>query len=165
MGSIAVYVDGSQVKASRAPGSSHLRIEVEDKFCILSARVKRIFPLSSADEYYSLQTENDEEAAILKSIEGTDEETRKLIQDEFDRRYFSPKITKINAVKSVPGMWSFDVDTNRGSIIFYVRNWRDNSYEVESGRWHITSVDGQRFEIENLDALDQKSQSLVEQLL
>lgn len=161
----SLYVEGSQVKASAAPGSSHLRLEIDGHFCIVSARIKRIFPLTDPTGYFSLQTEDDEEAAILRGLSGADEETRRLIEAEFDRRYFSPKITRIKAVKSVPGMWSFDVETNRGDLTFYVRNWRENSHEIETGRWHITSVDGQRFEIEDIDQLDKRSQTLIEQLL
>lgn len=165
MSSEAIYIGGDRLKASRVEGSSHLRLEIQDYLCVLSARVKRVFPLSDPDRYYSIQTEDDKEVAILTSLNGADGETAALVKEEFDRRYFSPKITQILAVKSVPGMWSFHVNTNRGEITFYVRNWRENSHEIESGRWHITSVDGQRFEIEDLDQLDRKSQTLVEQLL
>ena len=62
-------------------------------------------------------------------------------------------------------MWKFDVDTDRGSSDFYVRNWRDSAYELTRGRWQITSVDGGRYEIKNLDDLDERSQILIEQLL
>lgn len=165
MSSEAIYIKGSQLRANRVEGSSHLRLEIEEQVCILSARVKRIFPLSDPNRYFSIQTEDDKEVAILTSLDGADDQTHRLLIEEFDRRYFSPKITQILEVKSVPGMWSFHVNTNRGEITFYVRNWRENSHEIESGRWHITSVDGQRFEIEDLDALDRKSQTLVEQLL
>ncbi len=165
MNSEALYCEGAQIKASRVDGSSHLRIEIVDQFCVISARIKRVFPLSDPENYFSIQTEDDKEVAILKTLDGTEPETLKLLEEEFDRRYFSPKITQILAVKSVPGMWSFHVKTNRGEITFFVRNWRENSHEIESGRWHITAVDGQRFEIEDLDQLDKHSQALVEQLL
>ena len=62
-------------------------------------------------------------------------------------------------------MWKFDVETTRGHSDFFVRNWRDNAHELNSGRWQITSVDGGRYEILNLDDLDEKSQILIEQLL
>jgi len=158
------YLDGTQIKLTQEEGAFHLRIEILDDQCILSGRIKRIFPLSSANEYFSVQNSDDEEVAILRSLNGLDPESRALVDKELDRRYFSPLITKINSVKQVPGMWSFDVETNRGPIVFHVRNWRENSYEVETNRWHITSVDGQRFEILDLDALDKPSQKLVENL-
>ena len=159
------YITADQIKVWREEGASHLTIEIEGMQSILGARIKRVFPLSSPDQFFSIQNAEDDEVVILKSLDGASEDARKLIEEELDRRYFSPVISKINHVKSVPGMWSFDVETNRGPIVFYVRNWRESSYEVETNRWHITSVDGERFEIKDLDALDKRSQKLIEQLL
>lgn len=159
------YRDGSEIRAWRVPGSSHLRIEVIDDQVILSGRVKRFFPLSSPDQFYSIQTSDDKEVCVVRNIESCDEQSKALIDEELDRRYFSPRISRIRDFKVVPGMLSFDVDTNRGQIEFYVRNWRDSSYEIEPGRWHITSVDGIRFEIPDLNALDKKSQWFLERLL
>lgn len=142
-----------------------MRLEIVDERVVLGARIKRAYPLSSPQQYFSIQDSEDEEIAMLRDLSGCDEPTRALIEEELDRRYFSPRILRIMNVKTVPGMWSFDVSTNRGDIEFFVRNWRDSSVEIEPGRWHITSVDGQRFEIPNIDALDGKSQKLLEQLL
>lgn len=153
------------MRAWRVPGSSHLRVEVKDDQVVLFANLKRFFPLSSPDGYYSLQTADDKEVCTIRSLETCDGETRSLFEEELDRRYFSPRIEKIIHLKIVPGMLSFLVDTNRGQIEFYVRNWRDSSYEIESGRWHITSVDGVRFEIPDLNKLDQRSQRFLDRLL
>jgi len=159
------YRDGSDIRVWRVPGSSHLRVEVKDDQVVLSARVKRFFPLSSPDEYYSIQTADDKEVCVVRSLDTCDADSQALIKEELDRRYFSPRISRIVDFKVVPGMLSFNVDTNRGQIEFYVRNWRDSSYEIEPGRWHITSVDGIRFEIPDLNALDRKSQWFLERLL
>ena len=159
------YRDGSEIRAWRVPGSSHLRVEVVDDQVVLSARIKRFFPLSSPDNYYSVQTADDKEVCVVRSLDSCDERTKGLITQELDRRYFSPRISRIRDFKVVPGMLSFNVETNRGQIEFYVRNWRDSSYEIEPGRWHITSVDGIRFEIPDLNELDRKSQWFLERLL
>lgn len=159
------YVEGSEIRAWRVDGSSHLRVEVFGDQVILSARVKKFFPLSSPDGYYSLQTADDKEVCIIRSLESCDDDTRELLEEELDRRYFSPQIQRIASLKVVPGMLSFAVETNRGPIEFYVRNWRDSSYEIEPGRWHIISVDGIRFEIADLFKLDQRSQRLVDRLI
>jgi hypothetical protein len=159
------YREGKDIKAWRVPGSSHLRIELIDDQVILSARIKRFFPLSSPDQFFSIQTADDKEVCVIRKIESCDAETLALITEELDRRYFSPQISRIAEFKTVPGMLSFKVETNRGPIEFYVRNWRDSSYEVEPGRWHITSVDGIRFEIPDLSKLDRRSQWFLERLL
>jgi hypothetical protein len=159
------YVDAAQVRATRPSGAAHLRVELVDDQVILHARVKRAFPLSKPREFLSLQTSDNKEVAVLRSMDGLDPETTKLFEAELDRRYFTPVIQRINVLRQEAGMWRFVVETQRGTAEFYVRNWRDNAHEIKLGRWQINSVDGGRFEIENLEALDKQSQSLMDQLL
>jgi hypothetical protein len=57
------------------------------------------------------------------------------------------------------------VRTQRGPSEFYVRNWRDSGFEISPNRWQIHSVDGGRYDIPDLGALDARSQKLMLQLL
>lgn len=161
----ARYITGKELKIWRFGSGPQLRAEIDGYACILSAKLKRVFPLSATDQYFSIQDVDDKELAILKSKEGLEADSLAILEAELDRRYYSPQITRIKDLKIVPGMLSFDVETNRGDTVFFVRNWRESSHEIETFRWHITSVDGQRFEIPDLNLLDRRSQSLVEQLL
>jgi hypothetical protein len=158
------YLDPVSVRAWVPEGGSHLRVELADRQVVLSARVKRIFPLSSEGRYLSLQDGANREIGILRSMEGLDVETRRLFEQELDRRYFSPKILRIDVLRLEASMWRFVVETHRGPAEFYVRNWRDSAHEIGNGRWQITSVDGQRFEIPQAGQLDERSQLLLEQL-
>jgi hypothetical protein len=159
------YIDGHELRVARPEGSAHLCIEIFDHVSILAARVKRLFPLSHEHEYLSIQDAGGTEFAILRSADGLDEESQRLLAEELDRRYFSPKVSRIRSLRPEAGMWQFIVDTQRGQGDFYVRNWRDSAHEVSPGRWQIHSVDGQRFEIERLEGMDDRSQTLLEQLL
>lgn len=157
-------MDGHRLRASRADGADNLRIEIEGDRCILDAIIRRAFPLTKPTEFLSIQDAGGGEVGVLRSLDGLDNESRKLIEHELDRRYFTPEILQLRALKQEGGMWTFDVVTSRGATEFYVRNWRDSSHEVSPGRFVIQSVDGQRFEVPNFDALDTRSQTLIEQL-
>lgn len=157
-------MDGHRLRASRADGADNLRIEIEGDRCILDAIIRRAFPLTKPTEFLSIQDAGGGEVGVLRSLDGLDNESRKLIEQELDRRYFTPEILQLRALKQEGGMWTFDVVTSRGATEFYVRNWRDSSHEVSPGRFVIQSVDGQRFEVPNFDALDTRSQTLIEQL-
>jgi hypothetical protein len=159
------YVEGRQLRVTRPSGGVHLRLEIENDRCIPNARVRRSFPLSSPVDYLSLQGADGKEIAMLRSLDGVAPDSRRLIDEELDRRYFTPHIERIEALKSEAGMWKFNVDTQRGPAEFYVRNWRDSAVEISRGRWQIMSVDGGRFEILDLDALDPHSLRLLDQLL
>lgn len=158
-------LQGSDIRAWRPPGATHLRVQIADERVILSARIRRLFPLSSPDKHLSIQDREGTEAGIVNGFEGMDSESRKLIEEDLDRRYFTPILEQLDEVEQQKGMWRFAGKTQRGSVEFYVRNWRDSSHELTPNRWHILSVEGQRYEIEDLDKLDDKSQRLLEQLL
>lgn len=159
------FIKGGDVRFWRPAGAVHLRAEIAGDRTILSARVKRVFPLSNPNGFLSIQDDAEKEVGIVESIEEFETESRKLVAEELDRRYFTPRISRIDQLKQDAGMWKFNVETQRGTAEFYVRNWRDSAHETAAGRWQINSVDGQRFEIESVEALDGRSQALLEQLL
>jgi hypothetical protein len=161
----ARYIEPSDVRLFYPPNSSHPRAEIAGDRCLLSVRVKRVFPLSKPDSFYSLQDSSDKEVGIIRSLEGMDAESQKVVEKELDRRYYTPHIERIDVLRHDGGMWLFVVQTQRGKDDFYVRNWRDNSHEIQPGRWQILSVDGRRFEIPKIEDLDARSQHLLEQLL
>jgi hypothetical protein len=158
------YVSGNQIKLSRREDSLFLDCLIGEDL-VSNIHLVRAFPLSKPFEMISIRDAENKEFGIIESIEGLESESKKLAEDELDRRYFTPAITKINTLKNEASMWRFDVETTRGHSDFFVRNWRDNAHELTSGRWQITSVDGGRYEILNLDELDERSQILIEQLL
>lgn len=159
------YVEGSALRAMRPEGAIHLRLEIEGDLCIPNARVRRAFPLSTPQEFLSIQGADGKEIAMLKSLYGVERDTLRLLEEELDRRYFTPRIEQIEALRQDAGMWRFNVATQRGPTEFFVRNWRDSAVEISRGRWQITSVDGGRFEIIDLAALDAGSLRLLDQLL
>jgi hypothetical protein len=159
------YVEGSALRATRPEGAIHLRLEFEGEFCIPNARVRRAFPLSTPQAFLSLQGVDGKEIAMLRNLDGIEPDSRRLLDEELDRRYFTPRIERIDVLRQEAGMWRFNVQTQRGAAEFFVRNWRDSAVEIAPGRWQIMSVDGGRFEILDLGKLDPSSQRLLDQLL
>jgi hypothetical protein len=101
---------------------------------------------------------------ILRSLSELDDSSRKILEGELARRYFTPTIQAIESLRQDGGMWLFRVQTQRGPAQFYVRNWRDSSHEISHMRFQILSVDGQRFEIRDYMTLDERSKALLDQL-
>lgn len=158
-------LEGSQLRAWRPEGATHARVEIAGDRVVLSARVRRLFPLSNSEHHLSLQDREGNEVGIIASFEGMDPESRQVFAEDLDRRYFTPILERLDEVEAQRGMWRFTGHTQRGPVEFWVRNWRDSSHELSPNRWQILSVEGQRYEIEDLEALDDKSQRLLEQLL
>jgi hypothetical protein len=158
------YLDGSRLRVVSPEGATYPRIEIEGELSILAARIRRVFPFSNADEYFSVQDGAGKEIGILRSLEELDLESRETVRAELSRRYFTPLIQTITSLRQDGGMWLFKVETQRGPAQFWVRNWRDSSQEISQNRFQIMSVDGQRFEIRDYSALDERSQALLDQL-
>lgn len=158
------YLDPANIELRRREGSLFLDVKIDDVW-IENIRLVRAFPLSHTSAFISIRDEENKEFGIIEELSKLASTSRTLAEEELDRRYFTPAITKIKALKNDASMWWFDVETTRGPSDFYVRNWRDNAHELTPGRWQITSVDGGRYEILNLDELDERSQILIEQLL
>jgi hypothetical protein len=161
----ANYLEPSGFRAYQPEGSVHPRVEIAGKMTILAAQLKLIFPLSRRSEYVSVQDGDGKEVGILKALSELDKDSRAVCQEQLERRYFTPTILQLMSLRQEAGMWHFTAQTSRGEAEFYVRNWRDSGFEIAPGRWQINSVDGGRFEIPNLGALDETSQRLMDQLL
>ena len=159
------YLEPQEVQFRRRPGSVHLDVKVGAENWVENVILLRAFPLSAPRENLAIRDKDDKEIGILEKIDGLDAGSVEVVESELNRRYFTPTILQIKALKQDAGMWKFDVETDRGSSDFFVRNWRDSAYELTRGLWQITSVDGGRYEIKNLDDLDERSQILIEQLL
>jgi hypothetical protein len=158
------YLTGKEVRVVTVPGAVHPHVEIDGDRCVMNAQFKRAFPLSNPDTFISIQDQAEHEVAILESLDGLDKAQKDIILDELDRRYFTPAVDRIDDLKQDAGMWKFTVQTQRGPTEFYVRNWRDSAHEATPGRWQINSVDGLRFEIRQVHELDERSQTLLEQL-
>lgn len=159
------YFEPTQLRVWRPEGAVHLRVEIANEQTVLSARIRRTFPLSEPTRFLSIQDGAGKEVGILRDAEGLDDTSQAEVAAHLDRRYFTPQIQHINTLRQEAGMWRFTVETQRGPSEFFVRNWRDNAHEISPNRWHILSVDGGRYEIANLEALDAPSRRLMDQLL
>lgn len=158
------YIAGSSLRFWTPPGSVHLRAEILDEMSLPEAIVRQAFPLSEPGAFLSIQDSSGTEVGVLRSLAELDEASRRAVAQDLDRRYFTPRISRILVLKQDAGMWLFEVETQRGHSTFYVRNWRDSAHEIGIGRLQINSLDGQRFEIRDLDKLDAKSRRLLDQL-
>ncbi len=158
------YADGADLEIRSIEDSPLLRIFWRDRLCIPAGGVRRAFPLSQPDSVFSIHDREGNEVCIFETLSDLDEESKRVVVQHLDRLYFTPRIEKVEDLKQDGGMWLFNVSTSRGRTDFYVRNWRDSSFELKPGRWMILSVDGKRFEIPDLEKLDVRSRQLVEQL-
>ncbi|MEM4407763.1 MAG: DUF1854 domain-containing protein, partial [Candidatus Caldarchaeum sp.] len=90
--------------------------------------------MSAPEKYISIQDGTGTEIAIIESLESLDPQSRQIILEELDRKYFTPFIVRILSLKQEASMWKWEVQTQRGTTIFYIRGVRDSIHEVAPGR-------------------------------
>ncbi len=152
------FLDPVATAISRAPDNT-LRVEIAGDKCGLRIEVLRAFPLSHAEEYVVLRDGASNELGMLRDLRQLPPETADLLREQLRRRYFLPIVQAINSVAERFGSSVWDLQTDRGQCIISTRQMNEAVSEVEPGRYIITDVDSNRYEIKDLSALDDASRS------
>lgn len=153
------FLDPKKLKFSRA--GAVLRLTVDGECSYLKAGVFRVFPLTSPDSYLSVMAGGGSEVGIVRSLDGMDPGSRRLVEEELSRRYFMPAIRRIQKVVERFGAVEWHVDTDRGPCRFTTRDLRENVLRLGPSRYIISDVDDNRFEVPDSSRLDSKSLSML----
>lgn len=125
----------------------------------------RAFPFSHGNNYICVKDKEGKEIGLMKDFEEFPESSAELIMEELERRYFLPKIDKINSIKEEFGYSYWDVATNLGDKRFTIKKDNSSFFNVKDNRILVIDVDGNRYEISDYTRLDLKSYRLIELLL
>lgn len=130
--------------------------------------VVRSFPISNPDEYISIREPNTKrrgngaEIGLIRNIHDFDEATVNLLNEELERRYFTPEILHIYSFKEKFGYSYVDAETSAGKITFVLNNPYSNFRTLEDDRVLISDIDGNCFVIKDPEKLDKASLKKIE---
>ena len=150
------YLDPADLTLTRSEVGT-ARLEIRKEACYLRIVVRRLMPLSNPNQYISIAADEDTEIGILVDPSELDSESQKILQDELDKRYFTPTIQKVYRVKEQFGIHEWEVETERGRVIFSVRGLNQNIKQVPPARLFVTDVRGNRYDIPDYRELDAQS--------
>ena len=157
-------VEVDKIRLFREPPWT-LRLTIETDRSYTKVKIVRAAPLTHPDKYISLLDAKDEEVCMIQELAQLDAEMQEIVKEELDRRYLTSVILRVNSVRNEFGTSYWEVDTNRGEREFVVQNVAENAQWLGDNRILLLDVDGNRFEIESLRALDKKSLGYVELVL
>ena len=160
------YLDPDEVKVFRDE-EGRLLASVGDEFTVLSPRFLRVSPLTDPDRYLSIRGTgpNDKEFGILRNWRRLDRDSRALVEAELARRYLYPRVSGIVSLKDYAGLQLCTFDTDRGLREVTLRDVRDNVVYLGSARVIITDAEGNRYDIPDVAALDNRSRALLAEIL
>lgn len=152
-------LDAGKVRFSRT--GARLDMTVEGDKTYEKVTVRRAFPLSVPTCHHSVRDSSNKEIGMLCGIENLDPESRHLVELELERRYMVAVIWKVAKVTERFGTVDWEVETDRGACRFTTRDLRDNAIRVGTGHYLLTDIENNRFEVPDLNRLDQDSQTLL----
>jgi hypothetical protein len=131
-------------------------------------RVVRSFPFTDRNKYISIRTidEKSKEIGMIKDL-STDvtPETRQMLEEQMDIRYFTPVIKKINSIKDEYGHAYFDVETDQGQCKFVIYMNSSSVVNLSDVRLLISDLDGNRFEIPDYTKLSARELKMLDLFL
>ena len=147
------------------PEDTTVRATVENDRSWREVRIACAFPLSDPDHYIGLRDGSDKDVGILESLHGMDSESRAIVEEELERRYFTPQVTRVTSVAEAFGVVTWEVETTKGPRRFLVRNLKDSSYTLGGSRVMMTDVDGNRYEFPDARALGPKALVVLSKIM
>jgi hypothetical protein len=140
---------------------AYLRLTIAERASWLRVAVVRCFPLGKPNTHWSVRDAANKEIGVILEPAKLDKDSSAALQREIERRYVSTTIHRIITIDERFGIFEWKVDTNRGQITFATRYGRETSFKPSPGRWMIIDIEGRRFEVRDIAALDQHSAALL----
>lgn len=122
----------------------------------------RQFPFDFLWEFISVMNEEQEEIGIIRRLDDFSGEGRALLEEELNRRYYAPIIEEILQVKERYGFSYWRVRTKEGEVRFTLHDTYRSIIRAGEHRVIMLDVDGNRFEIPDVNALNRKSYKKIE---
>ena len=157
------YLGQDDFELVRTEGGG-LRLTLKDEKTVLRVKAKRSFPFSFPTKYISLRDGNDEEIGIIADLSRLSKQYRRWIEDDLEIRYFTPRVKAIKLIRHRFGGVEWHVDTDCGFKRLITKGIHDTMTEIEPGRYVITDVDGNRYEVFT-EEIDQSSREKLDRLI
>ena len=125
----------------------------------------RAFPFDFPYSYISVLDLESKELGLIQEVSAFDDETAQILRDELDRKYYTPVISQILSVKEKFGYSYWKVITDEGELSFTLHDTFRSLLKVGGTRIFVNDIDGNRYEIPDIEKLDHKSFKKIELFL
>ena len=157
-------IEPHRIHLHYGPGNVQ-RLTIDGWCSFPRVKIVRAAPLSRPDRYISVLNEDGEEVCWIDDPSELDEQSQAVIKRELEQRYLVATILRVNSLQFDMGTAYWDVDTDRGRREFVVPSVREQVQWLNDRRLLIIDVDGNRFEIPDINALDRRSRKLIASIL
>ncbi len=128
--------------------------------------LSRAFPFDMPNEYISVLDKNKKEIGFIRSLDDFDEPARSMLRQELETKYYTPVIKKILSVKERYGFSYWKTICEFGEKSFTLQDTFRSLIKATNAdgteRVYVLDVDGNRYEIPDVEALDRQSYKKIE---
>ncbi len=138
-----------------------LRLTMEDR-SYTEVKLAWASPLSYPDKYLAFMDGKGREIFMVTHPEKElPKDVWEMAKIELHRRYLNGVIHKIVTLKTEFGSTYWRVVTDRGETDFLTQSLQENAQWLTPTYLMLVDVDGNRYEITDINALDERSQELL----
>lgn len=159
-----IRIDSSNASFSMKNGFLTLSLDKDgEKVEYNRVFLHRDFPFEKLWEYISVLDADSKEIGIIINVADFNEETSVLLRTELERKYYCPEVKTIESLKERYGFsyWTVVTAEDR-KVSFTMQDTFRNIIRVGQDKCLLLDVDGNRFIIESIAALDRKSHKKIE---
>ena len=154
----------NEIQLFHAP-ENRLRMTVAETVSYVTVKPVWAAPLSHPGRFLSLVNGKGDEITTIADLGALPTESQKAVKEELRRRYLTPRITRIESARSEFGITYWTVQTDRGRRDFVTQSLQENAQWIGDGHLVLVDVDGNRFEIEELETMDVASREFIERIV
>jgi hypothetical protein len=122
-------------------------------------------PISERGREISFLDKDKKEVMMIGSLDVLDADSRHVVEEELDRRYLLPRITRVISAQASFGIRYWHVETDLGERRFALKNASKNAVWLSDEHLMLQDVLGCRYEIQPYSALDERSRAEVERVI
>jgi hypothetical protein len=131
--------------------------------------LRRAMPLAQPSSYISVADHENKEICVIRSLSDLSDGQLQIVSDELDRRYYCPEVVEVKSVKDKMGYVYIELRIKGRGEVFgkncAVKDVNKNIRMLNDDRLIIFDVDGNRYVVQSLAALDKKSVKVLEPYL
>ena len=154
------YIEGSEVKFTE---NDKIFVDAQfytgEKFTELE--LHRMFPITGLTKYIALLDNEGNEIAVIRNIDDLMPESKKVVENCLREYYMIPRITRFIKMSERFKIWMWTAETDKGTCTFEIRNHLTAIKPLYDGRVLIKDANDNRYEIPDVNALDNKSKKMI----
>ena len=142
-----------------------LRLTIDDDRSYHTVRPAWAAPLSHPRHYLSLLDGKGKEIVMIPEPEDLSADSLAAVKLELHRRYLTATVFSITEARVEFGATYWTLETDRGTRDLVAQNLQENAIWLSDSHLLLVDVDGNRFEITDVNALDPRSRDFITSIL